>query len=76
MQGNDDEIRAVKLRARKDKLERVIQHLFPLELSCDIKRQPDDQLNASAKEFWPRRNAADLRLRDLAAVEQEEPYIG
>ena len=66
LQGNDDEIRAVKLRARKDKLERVI-------------KQPDDQLNVNAKEFWPKRNAAavsDLRLRDQAAIEQEEPYIG
>ena len=36
---NMHEIRAVELRAGKDKLERVI---FPLELSCDINRQLND----------------------------------
>ena len=38
----------------------------------------NDQLNINAKELWPRRNAAavaDLRWRDQAAIEQEEPYI-
>ena len=39
---NMDEIRAIELRAGKDKLERVIQHIFPLELPCDINRQPND----------------------------------
>ena len=39
---NMDEIRAIKLRAGKDKLERVIHHIFPLELSCDINKQPND----------------------------------
>ena len=77
-QENDDEIRAVKLQAGKNKLDRAIQHLFPLELSCNINRQPDDQLNVNAKEFQPKRNSAvvaDLRLRDQAAMEQEESYI-
>ena len=77
-QGNDDKIRALELWAGKDKLERSIQHLFLLELSCDINRQPNDQLNVNVKGFWPRRNATaitDLRLRDQAAIKQEEPYI-
>ena len=76
--GNDGEIRAVKLRAGKDKLERAIQHIFPLELSCNINRQIDAQLNVNAKEFRPKRNAAsvaDLRMRNQTEIEQEEPYI-
>ena len=40
-QGNSDEIRAIEARAGKGKLERAIQHLFPLELSCDVSRQPN-----------------------------------
>ena len=63
-QENGDEIRSVELRAGKDKLKRAMQNLFKLELSCDINRQPDDQLNVNVKELWVTRNpaaAADLR---------------
>ena len=34
-QGRDGVVRAVGLRAGKSFLERAVQHLFPLELSCD-----------------------------------------
>ena len=40
-QENSDEIRAIEARAGKGKLERAIQHLFPLELSCEVNRQPN-----------------------------------
>lgn len=43
--------------AGKDKLERAIQYIFPLELSCNINRQIDAQLNVNAKEFRPKRFA-------------------
>ena len=33
--GKDNVIRAVKLRSRKTYIERSIQFLYPLELSCD-----------------------------------------
>ena len=33
--GKDNVIRAVKLRSRKTYIERPIQFLYPLELSCD-----------------------------------------
>ena len=33
--GKDSVIRAVKLRSRKTYIERPIQFLYPLELSCD-----------------------------------------
>ena len=73
-QGNHVEIRAVELRAGKDKLKKAIQHLF----SCNINRYTDDQVNVNVIEFWPKRNAAavaDLQLRYQAAIEQEKPYL-
>ena len=33
--GRDGMIRAAKLRAGKGTLERAVQHLYPLELTCD-----------------------------------------
>ena len=51
IKGKDDVVWAVRLRAGKSFLERPIQHLFPLELSCDLK--PKKQLDVQAKEFVP-----------------------
>ena len=47
----DGVVRAVRLRAGKSFLERAVQHLYPLELSCD--REQPMVLNAQAKEFRP-----------------------
>ena len=47
--GRDGIVRAAKLRAGKGTLERAVQHLYPLELSCDrenVKAPP--QLNPEA----------------------------
>ena len=57
--GRDGIVRAAKLRAGKGTLERAVQHLHPLELSCDrenVKAPP--QLNPEAPKFKPRRAAA------------------
>ena len=35
-EGKDGVVRAVRLRAGKSFMERPVQHLYPLELSCDI----------------------------------------
>ena len=78
MQWKKSRFQSNKIKAEKDKLERAIQHLPPLGLSCVINKQPDDQLNINAREFQLKRNAApvvDLRLRDQAAMKQEESYI-
>ena len=71
----DGVIRAVKLRTGKSILERPIQHLYPLELSCDdpgnIARPT--QLNAQAPVFRPRRDAAlaaRIRFRDVLQDEE------
>ena len=66
-EGKDNVIRAVKFCSRKTYIERPIQFLYPLELSCDTwKRQKTvyqcskQPLNVNANEFKPRRNAAAI----------------
>ena len=74
--GRDGVVRAVKLRAGKTFLERPIQQLYPMELTCD--RAPEratvpTPLNAKAPAFRPRRDAAlaaNLRIHD--AIQDEE----
>ena len=70
--GRDGIIRAAKLRAGKSYLERAVNHLYPLELSCD--RSQPKQLNPVAPEFRPVRNAAaaaKLRIQDIAQEQDE-----
>ena len=42
--GKDGIVRAVRLRAGKNHLERAVQHLYPLELSCD-REEANNRLN-------------------------------
>ena len=44
IEGRDGIVRAVRLRAGKSYLERTIQHLYPMELSCDRKK-PEKNLD-------------------------------
>ena len=49
--GRDGVIRGAKLKSGKSHLERPIQHLYSLELSCDKSVQtPPETLNADAPE--------------------------
>ena len=57
--GRDGVVRAVKLRAGKSYLERAVQQLYPLELSCDKSSEAENPpLNPEALAFRPRRDAA------------------
>ena len=70
--GKDGVVRAVRLRAGRNQLERPIQHLYPLELSCDIGRNTKTELNPEIPAFRPRRNAAEVakvRISDIAEDE-------
>ena len=67
-------IRAVGLRTSKSYIERPIQYLYPLELHCDVEKQPlsvntnTSTLDANAKEYRPRRTAAaiaEIRMKDI-----------
>ena len=51
--------RAARLRAGKSFLERAIQHLCPMEMSCcRFQEHRVTVLNPTAREFQPRRDAA------------------
>ena len=57
--GDDRVIRGAKLKFGKSHLKRLIQHLYPLEFSCDKSVQtPPETLNADAPFYRPRRCAA------------------
>ena len=74
IKGRDGIVRAASLKTSKETLERAIQHLYPLELTCS---QPSSALNPTALEFnysaRPRRDAAaaaTVRVKQIA--EQSE----
>ena len=71
-----DVVRAVKLRAGKSYLERAVQQLYPLELSCDKPRQVlKPLLNPEALAFRQKRDAtvaARLRVQNIAERDQDD----
>ena len=73
--GRDGVVRAVKLRSDRNFLERPVQHVYPLQLSCDsVVRAPVRELNADAPVFRPRRLAAiqaEERIRAIAEAEKD-----
>ena len=73
-QGRDGVVRAVRLRAGKSYLERAVQHLFPLELSCDQEQRvrEDPSLNPGAREFRPVRRAAAVAAQNIRRIAEEE----
>ena len=77
--GRDGVVRGAKLRAGKSRLERAIQHLYPLKLTCDRQTKgPGHELNPDAAEFAPqrekRRAARDVRERLAAIAENERDF--
>ena len=68
--GRDGVVQGAKLRAGSGHIERPVNHLYPLELTCD--RTPStcqDQLNTNVPEFRPARAAAvaaSVRILDIA----------
>ena len=77
-EGSDGVVRAVKLRAGKSYMERAVQNLHPLELSCQKNNREESELNPKSPEFRPRRNAAviaRLNISDQAEIEERSPHI-
>lgn len=69
--GRDGVVRAVKLRSGKDHLERPVNHLYPLELSCD--RETSKPADSPKPEIRPSRDpklAANVPIQDIAELEQ------
>ena len=71
--GRDGVIRAAKLRAGKTFLERAVNHLYPLELSCD-RANPNnpEPLNPNATVFRPLRDAAVAARQRLRYIAEQE----
>ena len=71
--GRDGVVRGAKLRAGKSHMERAVQHLYPLELTCDnVTRTPTALLNPSAPAFRPKRDAAVTARHRIRNLAQEE----
>ena len=71
----DGNIRSVKLRCKKAILERAMQHLYPMELTCSIYAAPKEViLDPNVRVFSPRRNAAvaaNERIKEVIEYETE-----
>lgn len=75
IEGRDGVIRAAKVKTAKGYLERAIQHLYPLELSCDEDKLK--KLDPKEPDFVPREKrdaatAANHRNQQTAENEEEE----
>ena len=73
--GKDGVTRAGRIRTGKGEIERPVQHLFPLELSCDKHKKPEQRskLNPDAPTFRQRRDAAvaaKARIEEVVELEQ------
>ncbi|CAB3995000.1 Hypothetical predicted protein [Paramuricea clavata] len=55
-----------------DELERAIQHLYPLELSCNIGRNTKTKLNPEIPAFRPRRNVAEVAKVRMSDIGEDE----
>jgi hypothetical protein len=67
--GKDGRIRGAKVHTEKSQVERVMQHLYPLELSVDKKEPVTAILNLKAETFRPKRDAAVAARLDLISSE-------
>jgi hypothetical protein len=76
IKGKDGVVRAAKLRAGKSYLERAIQQLAPMELTCDdppvAPEAEQATLNVEAREFRPRREAAAVAEERIRSIAEED----
>ena len=74
--GRDGVVRGAKLRTPKSVMERPVQFLYPLELTCDMAVEAAlPALNPTLPAFRPRRNAAvaaRARIQELAQMNDED----
>ena len=72
--GRDGVIRAAKVKTSNGHLERAVNHLYPLELSCD-QSSNQQNLNPTAPIFRPVRDAAVAarsRIEEVTGIESQE----
>ena len=70
--GTDGIVKGAKLRSGKSRFERAVQHLYPLELSCDRLRPHLAELNPQAQPFRPRRVATVAARRRVQNNARDE----
>lgn len=73
--GRDGHTRGVQLKTSKGVIERPVQHLYPLELQCELPVGARQQLNPDAKTFRPTRAAAaaaTARIKEITTNEEIE----
>ena len=84
--GRDDVIRGAKLKTNNGYLERAVQHLYPMELHCDVNKpnvmvpnaKSNTELNVEAPEFRPKRNPAvvsNIKTNEQLEEEGSEPLV-
>ena len=73
--GRDGVVQGAKLSTPKSVTEHPVQHLYPLELTCDMAVETAPAaLNPTVPAFRPRRNAAvaaRARIQELAQIDDE-----
>ena len=77
IKGRDNVVHAVRLRAGKSFIERAVQQLCPIKLSCDIPHKTEEvtELNPRANEFNPRKAAVVARKVIKEIANQDELTI-
>ena len=70
--GTDGVVRAARLRAGKSFIERAVQHLYPLELTCDREAPAAPEPLPQNPEARPKRNAAIDAARRIAELSVNE----
>ena len=70
--GREDVTRGAKIQTAKSNIERPLQHLYPLELSCDLKAQRPVKLNADAEDFRSKRRSAAVSAENIRGTFQCE----
>ena len=67
IEGKDNVVRGARVRTSNGNLERAVQHIYPLELSCD---EPKWKPNPEAQPFAPRPNR-DAAVAAKIRIEQD-----
>ena len=72
--GRDGVVRALRVETGKGLLERPVQHLYPLELSCDQTPRvvSEARLNPEAEPYRPRRAAAAVAAQNIKIIAEQE----
>ena len=81
IKGKDEVVRAAKIKCEKNVLERAVQHLYPLELQCDIQQEKEENKIKQVKAQEPTRTTrnaaaiARLKINDQAEEELSPPEV-